>query len=505
MNIIFILRIIYFLFIQSIFFTKSITSKNKIKICETWKELMRFYKCYSEDQLTLNNEKIDVVIQFIENFVKVRKKRTKIKDNSNGEIKFCIRSILKNIPWINKIYILIDNENVKFLKDYNEIKEKITYIKKKDFLGLDSKEDLEFNLWKLKNFGVSENFLYMKDDFFIGNSLKKSDFFYIENGEVVPYLLSIKSNINKTFIEELYSNLFQIISKKKKLADDYEEYIFQLCKTRLFIFELFGNKTKIILNGQNTIGDNLFQNKEIYNIILKKYKNSNLYLKEKNINLNKLIYQEFQINYFLNKYERKINYLDQRYFDIKNEPSKGDLIVINKSGKSIHYVHQYGISLIYMNEFFPNPSKYEKIKYIPNGYYILESLSKKNYVWFLNYIPTENNYTLILNYKKNTYNEIFYIKYENNNTYSIKSFYKNLYIGISEMNDLKNKFIIQFSQNLHNDTQKWYFLSNIENYYYIVSKYESKCVFDSKLKNNSISCNLPSGNENQLFKLLQII
>ena len=31
-----------------------------------------------------------------------------------------------------------------------------------------------------KNFGVSKNFIYMEDDFFIGKYLKKADFFYYD-------------------------------------------------------------------------------------------------------------------------------------------------------------------------------------------------------------------------------------------------------------------------------------------------------------------------------------
>ena len=72
------------------------------------------------------------------------------------------------------------------------------------------------------------------------------------------------------------------------------------------------------------------------------------------------------------------------------------------------------------------------------------------------------------------------------------------------MNDLKEIFMIKFYKNLYDDKQKWYFLSNIENYYYIISKYGTKCTFDI-INTNFISCNLPSGKESQLFKLIPII
>ena len=73
------------------------------------------------------------------------------------------------------------NEKVKFLKDICEINGKIVYIKDEDILGFDSASStaFEFNLWKLKKFGCSENILYLNDDYFIGKPLKKSKFFLL--------------------------------------------------------------------------------------------------------------------------------------------------------------------------------------------------------------------------------------------------------------------------------------------------------------------------------------
>lgn len=67
------------------------------------------------------------------------------------------------------------NEKVRYLKTYEEIEEKIIYINDKDFLGFESANifSFTFNLYKLENFGVSKNFIYLEDDFFIGKSLKK--------------------------------------------------------------------------------------------------------------------------------------------------------------------------------------------------------------------------------------------------------------------------------------------------------------------------------------------
>ena len=71
------------------------------------------------------------------------------------------------------------NEKVLFMKSIDEINEKIIYIKDKDLLGYDSANihSFTFNLYKMKKFGISQNFIYMEDDFFVGRAIKKMIFF----------------------------------------------------------------------------------------------------------------------------------------------------------------------------------------------------------------------------------------------------------------------------------------------------------------------------------------
>ena len=85
------------------------------------------------------------------------------------------------------------NITVEMVAQYiDEIKDKIVYVKDKDLLGYDSSNSLafQFRYWKMKKFGISDNFIAMDDDYFIGGSLKKTDFFYVENGKVVPAIIS---------------------------------------------------------------------------------------------------------------------------------------------------------------------------------------------------------------------------------------------------------------------------------------------------------------------------
>ena len=73
------------------------------------------------DLKILRNEPIDVLIKYIDLYDS-NLNRTGIhqidKDYDNEELRYSLRSILKNIPWIRKIFILMSNEKVRYLKDY---------------------------------------------------------------------------------------------------------------------------------------------------------------------------------------------------------------------------------------------------------------------------------------------------------------------------------------------------------------------------------------------------
>lgn len=114
-----------------------------------------------------------------------------IKDYDNKELRYSLRSVLKNIPWVRKIFIIMPNDKVRFLKEPEEIGDRIVYVKNEDLLGFDTNSPhvKQFTMWKLKEkFGCSNHIIYMDDDCFIGKPLKKSDFFYVDNNKVVPYV-----------------------------------------------------------------------------------------------------------------------------------------------------------------------------------------------------------------------------------------------------------------------------------------------------------------------------
>ena len=165
----------------------------------------------------IENEPVDILIKYID-LTDPNLKREGIKqiqkDFDNEELRYCVRSILQYIPWIRKIFILMPNEKVKYFKPYEEINNKIVYVKDKDMLGFDSANSVVFqlNLYNMKKFGISDNFILIDDDYFFGKPIKKTDFFYYDEKQkkVFPSVVTddpcelIKGNV----LEE-YNKLYR--------------------------------------------------------------------------------------------------------------------------------------------------------------------------------------------------------------------------------------------------------------------------------------------------------
>lgn len=123
---------------------------------------------------------------------------TKGRFINNDELKFALRSVEKNIPWINKIYIVTDNQIPKWLDTTNE-KIKIVFHNEfipKENLPLFNSEAIESYLTEIPN--LSEHFLYGCDDMYIGRPLDKS-FFFMPDGKPI---IRLKKQVAKKDIEK---------------------------------------------------------------------------------------------------------------------------------------------------------------------------------------------------------------------------------------------------------------------------------------------------------------
>ena len=142
--------------------------QHKYEIANNFKFIL--FKLYEELTLTkeqkeiVDKEPVDVLIKYID-LTDKKLNRTGIKqiqkDEDNEELRYTMRGILQYIPWVRKIFILMPNEKVKYFKPYDEIKDKIVYVKDKDVLGYESANiyAFAFNFFRLEKFGLSNNFI----------------------------------------------------------------------------------------------------------------------------------------------------------------------------------------------------------------------------------------------------------------------------------------------------------------------------------------------------------
>ena len=333
---------------------------NFLKIYEEGKEEKKFLNI-------INKEPIDIVMKYID-LTDINLNRSNItqiyKDNDNEELRYSIRSILLNIPWVRKIFILMPNDKVRFFKSKEEIKEKIVYIKDKDFLGYDTANNVAFtlNLHKVEKFNVSNNFIYMDDDYFFGKPLFKKNFFYYdeEAHKIYPYVLTSKFNIiNKTFLLNYYYKLY----KKKDSIHPHSGKGFAItlfCTEKLFI----ENYNKILIKTEHThnaISLNIYDMKEIFKFIQNyEYINETLFSKERYI---LRLSQQHTVNLFqLNVNNKKVNFIPYKYYKMEllnKEKLHSPLFVINTGGNHIPLKRQYKIQRKKMEKKFPYKNIFE--------------------------------------------------------------------------------------------------------------------------------------------------
>ncbi len=326
---------------------------------------------HNENSEILEKEPIDVLIKYIDlgdpDLKREGIKQIK-KDVDNQELKYCVRSILQNIPWIRKIFILMPNERVKYFKSPEEIKDKIIYVKDKDLIGFDSASSpvFQFNLWRMKDFGMSENFILMDDDYFIGKPLKKSNFFYEENGQVYPAL------VTRDYYEMSQKNLqnkIDAVFEKSKKVDSHSPNGFTIMqsKTLLFLYDILGNDDTRF--GQPLVEASFTHNaipvkqsdiKELYDYIEKYYPYKDETLRAKQRETFSLQPQTLFTSYERNKYDRITKMISSIFFDLSQFKGKvnDDLFVINTSTRN--YGHRYFENEIKnLEKLFPEKSPYE--------------------------------------------------------------------------------------------------------------------------------------------------
>ena len=408
-----------------------ISNSHKITCIDSFQNASQFnlLKIYEEVNHTeeeiklIENEPIDILIKYIDlndpNLARKGIHQIK-KDIDNEEIKYSIRSILKNIPWIRKIFILMPNEKVRYFKEPEEIKEKIIYVKDKDLIGFDSSSSLvfQFRYWKMKEFNISNNFIALDDDCFIGKPLKKTDFFYVKNKTVLPLIINSKLlEFKKGSVEKNVYYLKKSI-KKSKQEQGFNEFQYSKHLTYLFIMNILSRKKIIVPKfTHNAIPVNVNEIKEIYEYIDKsKFNKTTLYSTYRH--KSSLQFQTFYLGYTFNKYQKKVHNIPHKLIRFKNTLHSNynwALFCINTNAHQNSEVSKK-LFLIKMEKLFPLQSPYEKIdnSSLTIAIKFIKQLKDKRYVKQTKLIKLKKEMIKLENLKKNEqkYNYNFDLKHK---------------------------------------------------------------------------------------------
>jgi len=114
--------------------------------------------------------------------------RDKTRFIDNGELKYCIYSIKKFAPWIQKIHLVTDNQVPDFLTPELQKKLNVEIVDHQDIfesyewaLPTFNSRTIETALWRIP--GLAPNFIYFNDDFMLTKYVEPEDFF--KSGSVV--------------------------------------------------------------------------------------------------------------------------------------------------------------------------------------------------------------------------------------------------------------------------------------------------------------------------------
>ena len=326
----------------------------------------------------IEDEPIDIVIKYIDltDSSLVREGIPQIKkDQDNEELRYACRSIIKYVPWVRKIFIIMPNEKVRYFKPIEEIKDKFVYIKDKDLVGFDSANSavFQFNLFRLAKYGISENFIYMDDDYFFGKELKKSDFFYYDENinKVVPFIITHdfkEMDLNET--NNLYNKIFQ---RRKELdPHTFVGWKLSILASEKLLLENFDIRPMITTYFTHVaLPLNIHDIEECYDLILRRYK----YLEETLYSIQRHILilqsEHLFVLYGLNIKKRKVHFIWYNYInlnEIKLEYLYAPLYVINTDGNSIYTQEHYQNELNLLKQRYPDKTIYELPDDMSNDY-----------------------------------------------------------------------------------------------------------------------------------------
>ncbi len=186
------------------------------------------------------------------------------------ELKHSLRSVEQHMPWVNKIYIVTDNQVPEWL---NTNHPKIKIIDHKEILPADAlpvfnSMAIETGIANIK--GLSEHFIYANDDVFAAKPLTR-EFFFTKDGTPIVYndiklakryqIFYKKSQEKGTMWAKLHDKEKKVLSDKSiginiEFADTHTFSSYKK-STYLKAMEFFGEEMKKTAHSKFRSGDDL--------------------------------------------------------------------------------------------------------------------------------------------------------------------------------------------------------------------------------------------------------
>lgn len=191
--------------------------------------------CYCYWRWWYNSEPIDLVYTWVDGDDPLwEKKKNKYSSNRNtiddatrytsiDELKYSLRSVYKYANWVNKIYIVVDDDQKP--KWLNTNHPKIQLVKHseifpdKSHLPTFNSHAIECHLHRIPN--LTEHFIYMNDDVFFGKYISKRDFYknnkmnYFKGGNCI-----YDDNMINNLIDGQYNGYYRAWNKTQKLVKE---------------------------------------------------------------------------------------------------------------------------------------------------------------------------------------------------------------------------------------------------------------------------------------------
>ncbi|MBP1677720.1 MAG: glycosyltransferase [Bacteroidetes bacterium] len=139
---------------------------------------------------------------------------------NNDELKFSLRSVEKYASWINKIYIITDNQTPDWIDWTNPKIKRVDHkdIMPEEILPCYNSGVIELFLYKIE--GLSEHFIYANDDMLINRSVSPDTFFTDEGFPVVRLTRKRFRRLRWFWREEIRKKPLHNYSKSIKTASE---------------------------------------------------------------------------------------------------------------------------------------------------------------------------------------------------------------------------------------------------------------------------------------------